>query len=142
LRRSAWLWLGLFSWGTFFLTGCGGGGTTNTAQFRLVQASPDAPSVSVLIDGKSVSDTLAYGNATAYLSVKSGSRHVQVVPVSASSPIFDQNISLSSSTKTDPVAHRFFSQHSATYLDRWRNYCHGGRRVRARCQRFGNYGSS
>jgi hypothetical protein len=81
------------------LTGCGGGGTTNTAQFRLVQASPDAPSVSVLIDGKSVSDTLAYGNATAYLSVKSGSRHVQVVPVSASSPIFDQNITFSSSTK-------------------------------------------
>jgi hypothetical protein len=99
LRRSAWLCLGLFLCLTVWSTGCGGGsGTTGTAQLRLVQASPDAPQVNVLVDGVSVAGNLAYGNATAYVSVKSGSRHVQVVPVSGSSPIFDQTLSLNSST--------------------------------------------
>jgi hypothetical protein len=87
----------LFSFTTSFSTGCGSGGSTN-ALVRFLQASPDAPQVNVLVDGQSVSGNLGYGNATAYISVKSGSRHVQVVPVSGSSPIFDQTISFTSST--------------------------------------------
>ena len=100
MRRSAWFCLGLFSCITLLSSGCGGGsGTTSTAQFRLVQASPDAPQVKVVIDGASVAANLAYGNATAYISVKSGSRHLQVVPVSGSSPIFNQTLSFNSSAK-------------------------------------------
>jgi Domain of unknown function (DUF4397) len=79
-----------------FSTNCGGGGSP--ASLRLLQASPDAPPVNVLIDGKSVAVNLAYGNDTGYLSVNSGSRHVQVVPASGGSPIFDQTISLVSNT--------------------------------------------
>jgi hypothetical protein len=110
LRRSAWLWLGLFSCITLLSTGCGGGsGTTTTAQLRFLQASPDAPQVNLLIDGASVATNLTYSSATAYLPVKSGSRHVQVVPVSGSSPILDQTLSFASSAKqtlllTGPVA--------------------------------------
>jgi len=99
LRRLAWLWSGLLSCLILFSIGCGGsGGGSADALVRFLQASPDAPSVNVLVDGKSVAGNLAYGNATAYISLKSGSRHIQVVPVSGSSPIFDQTISFISST--------------------------------------------
>ena len=98
MRRSAWLGLGLFSCMALFSSSCGSSGGS-TAMLRLVQASPDAPQVNVLVDAKSVALNLAYGNDTGYLSVNSGSRHVQVVPVSGGSPIFDQTISLTSSSK-------------------------------------------
>jgi hypothetical protein len=95
LKRSTWLWLGLVSCIALFSASCGSGSTT--AELRVLQASPDAPQVNVLIDGTSVASNLVYGNATVYISVKSGSRHVQVVPVSGSSPIFDQTLSLGAS---------------------------------------------
>jgi hypothetical protein len=79
------------------LIGCSGSGGAD-AQLRLVQGSPDAPQVNLLVDGKSVSGNLGYGNATGYISVASGSRHIQVVPVSGASAIFDQSISFSSSS--------------------------------------------
>jgi len=98
LRRWAWLWLGLLSGLALFLVGCGGSGSSSTtAQLRILLASPDAPKVNVLVDRKSVAANLAYGNATAYISVQSGSRHVQLVPVGGGSPIFDQTISFASS---------------------------------------------
>jgi hypothetical protein len=97
LRRSAWLWLGLLACLALVLVGCGGSGSSTTAQLRILLASPDAPKVNVLVDGKSVAANLVYGNATAYISVQSGSRHVQVVPVSGASPIFDQTLSFASS---------------------------------------------
>jgi hypothetical protein len=81
-----------------FSSSCGGGGGGSPAMLRLLQASPDAPPVNVLIDGVAVAFNLAYGNDTGYLSVKPGRRHVQVVPGSGGSPIFDQTISLASSS--------------------------------------------
>ena len=39
---------------------------------------------------------LGYGNDTGYISVKSGSRHIQIVPLSGSSPILDESLSISS----------------------------------------------
>lgn len=81
-----------------FLAGCGGSGSNNTAQLRFVQASPDTPTVELLIDGKSVAPNLNYGNTTGYLSVKDGSRHVQVVPVSGSTtPLLDTSVSFNAS---------------------------------------------
>jgi hypothetical protein len=86
--------------GIVFSTGCGSNSSSSTgAQLRVLQASPDAPQVHVLIDGKPVGGNLAYGNATIYLSVNTGSHHVQVVPVVGGSPIFDQSLSFSSSAK-------------------------------------------
>ena len=98
MRRLAWLWLGLLSCLALFLVGCGSGsGSSTTAQLRILLASPDSPKVNVLVDGTSVAANLVYGNATPYISVQSGSRHVQVVPVSGASPIFDQTLSLAAS---------------------------------------------
>jgi hypothetical protein len=98
LRRFTWLWLALFSGVSFLFLSTGCGSSASDAQLRFLQASPDAPRVNVLVDGVSVAGNLAYGNATGYITVKAGSRRVQVVPVSGASPIFNQTISLTAST--------------------------------------------
>ena len=74
---------------------CGGGGSSSgTANLRFVQGSIDTPVVDFVIDGKEQSSDLLYGNASSYVSVKSGTRHVQVVPVNSKSAVLDQNVSL------------------------------------------------
>jgi hypothetical protein len=83
--------------GIAFIIGCGGSSSSN-ANLRIFQASPDAPHVNILIDGASTASNIVYGNNTGYLSLKSGSRHVQAVPVNSPTPIFDQSISLTSSS--------------------------------------------
>jgi hypothetical protein len=64
---------------------------------RFLQASPDAPQVNLLVEGKSVATGLGYMNATGYISLHSGSQHVQVVPVSGGSPILDTSVNIVSS---------------------------------------------
>ncbi len=90
------VWLSALCLGIFLSTGCGSSGSSTTAQLRFFQASPDAPHVNVLVDGASVATNLGYGNGTGYISVKSGSRHIQIVPLSGSSPILDESLSISS----------------------------------------------
>jgi len=90
------VWLSALCLGIFLSTGCGSSGSSTTAQLRFFQASPDSPHVNVLVDGASVATNLGYGNGTGYISVKSGSRHIQIVPLSGSSPILDESLSISS----------------------------------------------
>jgi hypothetical protein len=90
------VWLSALCVGIFLSTGCGSSGSSTTAQLRFFQASPDAPHVNVLVDGASVATNLGYGNDTGYISVKSGSRHIQIVPLIGSSPILDESLSISS----------------------------------------------
>jgi hypothetical protein len=84
--------------GIALFIGCGGSSSSSNANLRIFQASPDAPHVNILIDGASTVPNIVYGNNTGYLSVKSGSRHIQAVPVAGSAPIFDQSISLNASS--------------------------------------------
>jgi len=74
-------------------TGCGGS-NHGSASLRVFMASPGAPNVNVSVDGKSLATGISYGSNTGYLSVKSGSPRVQVAPVSGSSPLFNQGISI------------------------------------------------
>lgn len=92
-----------------FMIGCGGGSSDTTQQLRIVMASPDATPVDILIDGTQIATSLAYTNSTAYLPVKSGSRHIQALTVSNSTSVFDQTISITASANetlllTGPVA--------------------------------------
>lgn len=99
MSRSAWIRLGLFVVLVLLATGCGlSSGSGADAQLRLLLASPDAPQVNLLVDGVSLAGNLGYGNATVYLQIKPGSHHLQVVPVGGGSPIFDQTMSLATST--------------------------------------------
>jgi hypothetical protein len=60
---------------TLFTTACG---DEHRSRLRVVHASPDAPNVDVLVDGKTVVTNAPYETASAYLKVGSGTRHVEV----------------------------------------------------------------
>jgi Domain of unknown function (DUF4397) len=76
-----------------FLAGCGSGGKT---QLRALQASPNEPTtLDVLLDGKTLFSGLALGAPTAYSSVSSGTRHLQVELTGSTTPVIDEDISLS-----------------------------------------------
>jgi trimeric autotransporter adhesin len=90
--------------------GCGGSSSSDTTQqLRIVMASPDATPVDILFDGTQIATSLAFTNSTAYLPIKSGSRHIQALTVSNSTSVFDQTISITASANetlllTGPVA--------------------------------------
>lgn len=107
MRRLACLLVVVVSLG--FALACGGGSSAGTANLRFIQGSPDAPPVNYLVDGATQSSNLLYGNASSYSSVKSGTRDVQIIPVSATKPLLSQTVSLADSAYetlilTGPVA--------------------------------------
>jgi hypothetical protein len=70
---------------------CGGGSAK--AQLRVLLAAPTVSSVDVYVDDKSVFTSLAYGANTGYISVISGTRHLQILPAGATSnPIVDESV--------------------------------------------------
>ena len=75
-------------------TGCG----SSTAHLRMLNAIPIQSNLDMLVDGKNVVSAIAYGAASGYVSVSSGSRHVQIEPSGGSSPLVDQSVSTSSGT--------------------------------------------
>ena len=103
--RSFFLALGLVA-----LAGCGGSSSGGTGQLRFVQASLNAPGVNFVVDGKTLGINLAYANINDYTTLKSGSHHIQVIPVSASTPIFDGSVSINNTGNqtlliSGPTAH-------------------------------------
>jgi hypothetical protein len=92
---------------------CGGGSSSGsgTANIRFVQGSIDAPSVDFLVNGTTETSNMLYGNASGYISAKSGSIHVQVIPVNSTTPLLDQTLSLAENANetlilTGPVAQK------------------------------------
>lgn len=55
-----------------------GCGSDDNARVRVVHASPDAPNVDVAVDGKTVLTNVPYATASDYLTVKSGTRKIEV----------------------------------------------------------------
>lgn len=105
------VWLAALGLGILCSVGCGSSSrsSSGTANLRVFQGSPDAQHADVLVDGKQVSTDIAYGGNSGYISVNSGSRHVQVVPTGGSAPIADQTLTLASNSNqtmviTGPVA--------------------------------------
>ena len=79
--------------------GCGDSSSSGTASLRIMQASPDAPHVTVIVDGDSLATNLNYGANSGYLSVKPGSPRVQVVAASGSQTLYDQPVSIADNGK-------------------------------------------
>jgi len=80
-----------------FLNGCGGSSrSSDTAQLRVFEGAAGAQAANIVVDGATIAANLGYGSATAYLTVDTGSRHGQVVPVAGGSAILDQTISITS----------------------------------------------
>ncbi len=61
--------------GMFFAAACGGGSSSSSANIRMFNAV-DA-TLNVLVGGASFDSSLAFGNGTAYASVKSGSEQIE-----------------------------------------------------------------
>lgn len=95
VSKVGWVCLGILGVGL----GCGG----DHARIRVMQASPDESSVNVLIDGKNVASNVAYATGTGYLTVSSGSRHLQIEPSGSSTFIVDESLSLSGGTNSTVV---------------------------------------
>jgi len=55
-----------------------GCGSDPNARVRVVHASPDAPNVDVAVDGKTVLTNVPYATASGYLTVKAGTRKIEV----------------------------------------------------------------
>ena len=77
------------------LTSCGGSSST-TGNLRFVQASPDAPLVSVYDNRKLIAANLSYKNNSGYFSLRSGD-HLRVLPATGPQPIFQAAPSIASS---------------------------------------------
>jgi Domain of unknown function (DUF4397) len=84
------------------LNGCGSSGHTS---IRLANALPAQSGLTLLIDGNNDANSVAYATASGYVSVSSGSRHVQVEPTgSANDILIDQNVSVGSGSNTTILA--------------------------------------
>ena len=71
-----------------------------TPTFRVVHAAPDAPAVTVLVDGQPVAENLSFDSVTAYIDVPAGDHHLQVVPANSDAPIIDQTVTLNGWTSS------------------------------------------
>jgi hypothetical protein len=74
----------------FLATGCG----SSSAHIRLLNAIPIPSSLDMLIDGKNVASSIPYGAASGYISVASGSRHLQI-ETTGSTPFVDETVKVS-----------------------------------------------
>ena len=75
-----------------FAIGCG----SSSAHVRVLNAIPIQSNIDMLIDTKDVAAAIPYGSVSGYITVSSGSRHIQIEPTGSSTPFVDQNISVSS----------------------------------------------
>lgn len=80
-----------------FSIGCGGSGSTHV---RLANAVPSQSNLEMLIDGNDLASSVPYGSASAYSSVSSGSRHLQIEPSGSNLTLIDQTVSVGSGDNT------------------------------------------
>lgn len=62
-----------------------------TAQLRVLHASPDAPNVDVLLDGTLALSNVPFRTASSYLAVPAGTRNLRVRAAGTSTVVIDQN---------------------------------------------------
>ena len=95
-----------------FATGCG----NSNARARLVNASPDEPSIDAALNGKSFATNVAYGAASAYTSAASGSPQLTIMPGGSTTAILTQNVTVPSNGDTTIIAANFSASLAAVVL--------------------------
>jgi PGF-CTERM protein len=72
-----------------------------TAELRVVHASPDAPNVDVYVDGDAVLENVSFGGASDYLELPTGSHEIEVTAAGdPSTSVFEDSIEFGSATYT------------------------------------------
>jgi len=99
--RPKWFWAvaSSVSCALFVATGCG----SSAAHIRVLNAIPIQSSIDMLIDSKTIANSIPYGAASGYSIVSSGSRHLQIEP-SGSTPFVDQTINVPSGSSNTILA--------------------------------------
>ncbi|MEW4284565.1 DUF4397 domain-containing protein [Priestia koreensis] len=80
-----------------FGTGAGASAAGNDAMVRIVHASPDAPAVDVVVDGKTVVEGAAFKAATDYMMLPAGEHKVEVFAagtVADGKPVISSNLTV------------------------------------------------
>ena len=70
----------------------------------------------VLVDTKTISSGLAFGTATGYTSLSSGSRHIQIEPSGTGTPVIDETLSLGSGSDITVLLANFAATLNAVTL--------------------------
>ncbi|HYK48441.1 MAG TPA: DUF4397 domain-containing protein [Terriglobales bacterium] len=70
-----------------FTVGCGS--SSSNGQIRLVNATPDEIGLDLLVDTKNTASGVGYGAASAYSSISSGARNLQVEPTGGTNVLID-----------------------------------------------------
>ncbi len=96
--------LGLIALASFTI-GCGS--SSGNARIRLVNATPDESGLDLLVDSTNVASSVAYGAASTYSSISSGSRHLQVEPTGTTTILIDRTNSVGSGNNLSLVTLNF-----------------------------------
>jgi len=95
LRKPASLSISLFALSTiFFATGCG----SSSTKVRLLNAMDGQTSINMLVDSSTLATGVAFGAASSYASLGSGSHTIQIQATGAT--LFNQTLSLNSGNNT------------------------------------------
>jgi hypothetical protein len=97
----------------FISFGCG---SSSKTRLRAMDATPQESEIDVSLDGNSFASNVAYGTASDYSSVDSGSHTLQVYPPGVATAYIDQTISLSSGDKYTVLAANVLSSANALVL--------------------------
>ena len=105
-QHRSWMLFGaglILAASSFFLwTACGS--SSGNANVRLVNALPTQTDLDFLVDSKSVATSIAYGTASSYVGVSSGSRHLQGQVTGSTTIVADTTTTVNSSTYTSLVS--------------------------------------
>jgi len=81
-----------------------------SASIRVLHASPDAPSVDVLVDNQVVLSDVSYKQASEFLSVLAGTRNVKVNAAGTSTTVIDADLTLAFDSLTTIIATNFLAE--------------------------------
>jgi len=81
----------------------------DSASIRVLHASPDAPSVDVLLDNQVVLSDVSYKQASEFLSVLVGTRNVKVNAAGSSTTVIDADLTLAFDSFTTIIATNFLA---------------------------------
>jgi hypothetical protein len=96
-----------------FNLGCG---SDEKARVRVVHASPDAPNVDVLVDGRSVLTNVPYATASDYLTVSAGARQIEARATGTSQDAINAKLTLAGKQDYTVLAEDFLADITASVL--------------------------
>jgi len=104
-----------------FLSACGNGDDNwppyPTSLVRVMHASPDAPAVDVLLDGRRVLTNVPYPDDSGYLRLLSGTRNFKVNAAGTDTTVIDVSVSLKAGKSYSVFAVNFLADIEALLLE-------------------------